>query len=117
DRVAALGLVAVPSGQPDVDVLAGEVTRPIRDVEQKARHARRLMDELDELGLSPQEGPPRSHAVGSDFVGMKANLPSTAARAKGRRNCCSRSSPRSQAAAPCRDERLESTWRSSRNRG
>src|SRR5437763_9844312 len=55
---------------------------PARDVEVEARDARRLTDQLDELGKLPlDQGRPRNHAKSSDFVAT-TSLPSTAARAK-----------------------------------
>src|SRR5438132_863540 len=71
DRVAAFGLVAVLGGQPNIDVLTGEMSGPHRDVEVEARDARRLMDELDELSELPRyEGPPQTHGAASEFAGI-----------------------------------------------
>ena len=56
NRVAALRLVAVLGGQADVDVLAGPVARPARDVEHEARDPRRLRHALDELREEPPKG-------------------------------------------------------------
>ena len=52
-RVAPLGLVAVLGRQADVDVLAGAMAGPAGDVEDQARDARCLRDELDELRQQP----------------------------------------------------------------
>ena len=80
DRVAALGLVAVLGGQPDVDVLAGAMARPAGHVEDErlARAASRRRSRRP----SPS---------------CQVSRPSTAAPATDRRSCGSRSSPRSRA--------------------
>ena len=52
-RVAALGLVAIVSGQAHVDVLPRKVPRPIRNIDQKARHLRRLLDHVGDLADLP----------------------------------------------------------------
>src|SRR5947209_2270518 len=57
DRVAPLGLVAVLSRQPNVDVLAGTVARPLRRVEDDAANSRRLVDEFDDVRELPRQSP------------------------------------------------------------
>jgi hypothetical protein len=57
DRVAPLGLVPVLGGQSDVDVLAGPVAGPSRDVEGDRLGPRRLRHELDDLRLQPVQSP------------------------------------------------------------
>jgi hypothetical protein len=57
DRVAALGLVSVFRGQADVNVLAGQVARPVRDVQDDASHSWGLVDELDDLAEHPIQSP------------------------------------------------------------
>ena len=81
DRVAALRLVAVLGGQPDVDVLAGPVAGPAGAASStRLLTPRRLLDASSTTSASCQVSRPR-----------------TAARATGRRSCGSRSPPRSPA--------------------
>ena len=56
ERIAALRLITTLSGQADVDVLAGAVTGPARDVEDEARDARRLRHQLNDLREEPAQG-------------------------------------------------------------
>src|SRR5919106_1272126 len=57
DRVAALRLVAVLSGEAHVDVLPCAMSRPAGDVEGKGRGARSLRDDLDDLRDLPGQSP------------------------------------------------------------
>ena len=75
DRVAALRLVAVLGGQPDVDVLPGAVTGPVGHVEDERLGAGRLGDDVD------------------DVATCQLSRRSTAAPAMGRRSCGSRRLP------------------------
>src|SRR5438309_11037808 len=52
-RVAPLGHVSVLGGQPNIYVLAGQMPRPIRDVEVKACDAGRLLNEPDDVAERP----------------------------------------------------------------
>jgi hypothetical protein len=52
-RVAALSLISIFGGEPDVDMLAGEVSRPHWDVEVEARDSRCFLNELYELAQLP----------------------------------------------------------------
>ncbi len=54
EGVAALGTVAVGGGEPDVDVLAREVSRPAGEVEDERAGRRCLVAELGEPGLTPR---------------------------------------------------------------
>src|SRR2546430_215128 len=53
DRVAALRLVAVLGGQPDVEVLAGPVPGPTLRLEQERANPWRLLDRSRHLGDEP----------------------------------------------------------------
>src|SRR6476620_10271163 len=57
DRVAALRLVAVLGGEAHVDVLSRPMTGPVRHVEDDAPHARRLVDQLDDVAEHPAQSP------------------------------------------------------------
>jgi hypothetical protein len=57
DRVASLGLITVLRRQPNINVLSSPVARPTGDVEDDRLDARRLDDDLDELGKLPGQSP------------------------------------------------------------
>jgi hypothetical protein len=57
DGVTALRLITILGGEPDVDVLAGEVTRPPGAAEDQAPHPRRFIEDLDYLGELPVQSP------------------------------------------------------------
>ena len=57
DRVAALRLVAVLRGQPDIDVLAGQMTWPLGHIEHEAAGPGRLGDQVDDPGDLPAQSP------------------------------------------------------------
>jgi hypothetical protein len=57
DGVAALRLITILGGEPDIDVLAGEVTRPPGAAEDQAPHPRRFIEDLDYLGELPVQSP------------------------------------------------------------
>src|SRR6476659_878468 len=57
DRVAALCLIAVVCGQPDVDVLTRTVSGPPRHVEGDRLRLTRLRRELDDLRGAPVQSP------------------------------------------------------------
>ena len=57
DRVAALRLVAVLGGQPDVDVLAGAVPGQSGRAERERLDPRRLVDRADDVGELPAQSP------------------------------------------------------------
>jgi hypothetical protein len=56
DGVGALGLVAVPGRQADVDVHAGQVARPVGDLDHDGRGLGGLLVALSDGPLPPQEG-------------------------------------------------------------
>jgi hypothetical protein len=56
DRVGALRLVAVGRGQADVDVLAGDVARPVREVEHDRDRVRVLLHDLGDRADPPRDG-------------------------------------------------------------
>jgi len=57
ERVRALGAVAVLGRQPDIDVLARDVTRPLRDLELEGAYARRLVDDRRHGRDAPRQSP------------------------------------------------------------
>src|SRR5262249_48604273 len=57
DRVAALRLIAVLGGQPDIDVLPGTVAGPRRRLEPEARAPTGFVDEFDDLRVLPVQSP------------------------------------------------------------
>jgi hypothetical protein len=57
DRVAPLCLIAVRSGQADVDVLSGSMPCPGRNVERDRLDPRRLPRDLDDLRDLPAQSP------------------------------------------------------------
>jgi hypothetical protein len=57
DRVAALRLIAVFSSKPNIDVLAGEVSRPIRAIEHETSDARRFAKDASDFGDAPDQSP------------------------------------------------------------
>ena len=57
DRVAALGLVSVISGQAHIHVLTGAMPRPAGDRQHEAAHPRGFVDEVDDLGGPPDQSP------------------------------------------------------------
>ena len=57
ERVAALRLITVLGGQPDVDVLPREVAGPVRDVRAYRLDAWRLRDDLHGLRDLPGQSP------------------------------------------------------------
>jgi hypothetical protein len=60
DRVRALCLVAVLGGETDVDVLAGDVSRPAGHVEDQRLGARSLDEHVGD-GAEPPRDPSRRH--------------------------------------------------------
>src|SRR6202165_4701180 len=70
DRIAPLRLVAVIRGQANVNVLAGEMTRPVRHLQHQARDSWCLKDQLGHLTQMPQQGSPQTHGGASEFVGI-----------------------------------------------
>jgi hypothetical protein len=57
DRITALCLITVLSGQADVDVLSGSMPRPRRDLERHRLDSRRLPDDVDDLRDLPAQSP------------------------------------------------------------
>ena len=57
DGVATLRLIAILGGEPDIDMLAGEVARPPEAAEDEAAHPRRFIEDLDHLGKLPVQSP------------------------------------------------------------
>ena len=51
--VATLGLIAVLAREPNVDMLARQVARPVCDLQNKTLGARRLCDDLTDFGGLP----------------------------------------------------------------
>ena len=95
DRVAALGLVAVLRGEPDVDVLARQVAGPARDVEDERGRPAGLGHPLDDLRGPPGEAP--RAGPGGRRRRRRLSRRHSAARARGRRRRGSRATPRSPA--------------------
>jgi len=55
--IAALRLISVLRGEPDVDVMAGKMTWPLRRGEHETADARAFVDELDNLGDGAVQSP------------------------------------------------------------
>src|SRR5262249_13007238 len=106
--IAALGLIAVLAGKPNVDVLARSVGRPFGDVQNETLDARRLRYDLADFGSLP------SQTLQTD--GRTVSRQHTVVLAMDRRTFDTRVPPRIPAGPDPGIADGEPIWRFSRNK-